>query len=277
MIVQDPSSGRSQTITRATHDSHRAGKAYASYSAVLPKDHFEISFELAGVKIMPSFRHNGPVLEAAPVSCTNFLTSNDLSLIDPHATLPPSAKPSTSPSITLSAIPSVSPTFKPSSTPSSKPSDLTLVDPNEAACDAYFQGLIDGGAPAYHDKNCNGSGECAEYIIAGRCTESIGHTAAWGKYSARCPLEPTVDLGNTGDRPTDFRLVPCYGAAGPNPQDDAVFADGIMHFAHGGRSLFFWPTVSDADVSAILPKGTRVKLFTTTPGSLSPYQPPASP
>jgi hypothetical protein len=126
-------------------------------------------------------------------------------------------------------------------------------------CPAWekLQDVVDDGEhfkPFQHP--CDASGNCVEYHITGTCKESAGHTAAWNKYSVRCPIASTVKW-NSGNHGQVFRMV---------TENGSITSNGIMHFSWGGRraqgsSLWFWPeNRNDTEVSSILAPGTTMQL-----------------
>jgi hypothetical protein len=170
-------------------------------------------------------------------------------------------------------VPSSDPSPLASSSPSTQ---LTDIVDDESACASYYASIVASGEMPY--ENCDAKGNCVEYIINGSCRESPEHTKKWKKYTVTCPIALTLKW-NLGKRTSDFKMIPCYGASAPNPNNAMVSSDGVIHFSWGdpnnqGASIWFWPTVSDTEAPYIHSVGARVKLFTAPSGSYTPYVKP---
>ena len=98
---------------------------------------------------------------------------------------------------------------------------------------------------------CDATGQnCMSLKITGPCVHSPGHSAAWGKYIAFCPLEQTTNIAygaNVGLTFTSKQSGQTVSATG-----------GVAHWAWGGTWLFFSPDVDVSVVNAMFPAGTEL-------------------
>ncbi len=91
-------------------------------------------------------------------------------------------------------------------------------------------------------------------VATGGCSESTGHTAAWGKLTLKCSLLATVSLGTTGCSSCWLRLS--------TARNTSVLLQGVLHYAFNGNTIFFWPAagVTAANVTAAILKGDSLTL-----------------
>eukprot|EP00049_Salpingoeca_infusionum_P014892 m.285198 g.285198 ORF g.285198 m.285198 type:complete len:826 (+) comp15770_c0_seq2:113-2590(+) len=76
------------------------------------------------------------------------------------------------------------------------------------------------------------------------CAESAWHTSAWGRYTVRCVLQSTVNLGIFGCHSCLLQFV--------TPRGDIIGIEGVLHWAHSGVNSYLWPSVSAEKMNSLL-------------------------
>ncbi|CAB9513184.1 G8 domain-containing protein DDB [Seminavis robusta] len=88
--------------------------------------------------------------------------------------------------------------------------------------------------------------------IRQRCHESRGHTNALKKYTVRCPLERTATVRyGTG---MSLKIT------NPVTGDSFTAMGGVHHWAWGGRNMYFFPDITDEEVSTLFPPGSTMQV-----------------
>jgi hypothetical protein len=96
--------------------------------------------------------------------------------------------------------------------------------------------------------------EDAVFVIRndGDCSEPAFHTGSWGKYTIRCVVETSVNLGSIG----------CYNSCPfqlTNPRGERVIITGVVHWLYNGYSFYFWPeTMTASEINAIFKGGDLI-------------------
>ncbi len=80
------------------------------------------------------------------------------------------------------------------------------------------------------------------------CSESPGHTAAWGVYTVVCSIVTTVSTGTNG-------CVGCIFEMFNNRTGTSVVVNGVLHYAFNGVSFFFWPNATAATINSMWTQG----------------------
>jgi hypothetical protein len=90
------------------------------------------------------------------------------------------------------------------------------------------------------------------------CVESTGHTAAWGKYTVKCQVEQTVSISSQHRGSLKFS----------NPVTGNATIASVLHWAHNGNSLFFWPENTAEEINEMFPEGSEMVpgYFHSAPG-----------
>lgn len=97
------------------------------------------------------------------------------------------------------------------------------------------------------------SGTPPTLILKSACAESASHTSSWGRYTLKCTLEGTVNLGSEGWREGD-----ALEFSGGSRGDGKIDVAGVLHWSWAGNLLFIWPEGTAADFNSKFATGDEI-------------------
>lgn len=100
------------------------------------------------------------------------------------------------------------------------------------------------------------AGTPPKLILRSACSESGGHTSGWGKYTVKCSIQSTVNLGAEGWRNSAEQLEFLGGSGG----DGKMKITGVLHWSWKGGKIFFWPDGTSADFNSKFKPGDEIKV-----------------
>jgi hypothetical protein len=102
-------------------------------------------------------------------------------------------------------------------------------------------------------------GAVLQLVLSGDCVESEGYTTSYGRYTVRCPVQATANIGSQHWDSLKFS----------NPQNpDVDFIASVLYWAHEGENFYFWPEDATVEeINGMFPLGSEMSpgYFHSTP------------